>query len=187
MKLVSSIRYEFDERKTTAAAVYLLHKSNGRMPYMKLIKTLYLADRKSWESYGRPITGDRYVAMRYGPVLSNVLSLIRKDLGATETYWGAHIQTKGVAVEAVKAADLSRLSEAELGLLNAAWEFCGQLDQWKLSEWTHGFPEWHDPGKSAFDIDPEDILAALGTSDEAQDEARQLAVEKNYFDRLFGR
>ena len=40
--------------------------------YIKLIKLLYLADRAALIETGSPITGDRYVSMKFGPVLSNV-------------------------------------------------------------------------------------------------------------------
>jgi hypothetical protein len=37
-------------------------------------KLLYLADRESLKKTGRPITGDRVVAMEHGPVLRSVSS-----------------------------------------------------------------------------------------------------------------
>jgi len=46
------------------------------MNYLKLMKLLYLADRESMRRNGRPISGDRYVSMDHGPVLSQTLNLI---------------------------------------------------------------------------------------------------------------
>jgi uncharacterized phage-associated protein len=57
------VRFPFDERKAAQAAAYLLKKHDGRLNFMKLIKLLYLADRKSLLENGKPITGDRMLAM----------------------------------------------------------------------------------------------------------------------------
>src|ERR1022692_1541243 len=43
------------------------------MNYMLLIKLLYLLDRRALSLWGRPVTGDDYFSMKYGPVLSEVL------------------------------------------------------------------------------------------------------------------
>ena len=39
------------------------------MSYMRLLKLLYLAERKSLAETGRPILGDRTIAMQQGPVM----------------------------------------------------------------------------------------------------------------------
>ena len=46
------------------------------MNYTKFIKLLYLADRAALIRWGRPISTDRYVSMKHGPVLSNVFDLV---------------------------------------------------------------------------------------------------------------
>jgi uncharacterized phage-associated protein len=70
------LNLSFDESKATEAAAFLLSRSDQTMNYMKLIKLLYLADREALIRWGRPISTDRYVSMKHGPVLSNVLNLI---------------------------------------------------------------------------------------------------------------
>ena len=69
------MEFVFNDRKTAQAAAWLLDRQEGRMPYLKLIKLLYLADRQSLIESGYPITGDRLVSMDRGPVLSRVLDL----------------------------------------------------------------------------------------------------------------
>src|SRR5262249_13738816 len=152
--------------------------------YIRLLKLLYLADRNSLLRYNKPITGDRYVAMKYGPVLSTVFELLKADVPAEGVEsagpWQTTMATAGYYVRLVGEPDVTPLSEAEIELLKEAWQVCQKLDDWKLSRWTHEFPEWKDPGDSAFDIHPEDILQALGKDEEEIDEARQHAVEKAY-------
>jgi hypothetical protein len=49
---------KFDERKATEATALLLSLRGGQMHYMKLIKLLYLADRRALLRWGIPITTD---------------------------------------------------------------------------------------------------------------------------------
>ncbi len=37
----------FNERKAAQAAAYLLHKAGGKLPLLKLMKLMYLAERLS--------------------------------------------------------------------------------------------------------------------------------------------
>jgi len=46
----------FNEQKATELAAYFLKSGGGSMPYLKLMKLLYLADRKAIELDGSPIT-----------------------------------------------------------------------------------------------------------------------------------
>ena len=71
------MEFFFDERKAAQAASVLLDRHEGRMPYIKLLKLLYLADREALIETGLPITGDRFVSLKFGPVLSRVLDLIK--------------------------------------------------------------------------------------------------------------
>jgi uncharacterized phage-associated protein len=66
----------FDEAKTTEAAAIFIKHAGGKMSYMGLLKFLYVADRLSLSRRGRPITGDEYFAMQFGPVLSRTKDLI---------------------------------------------------------------------------------------------------------------
>jgi len=46
------------------------------MHHLKLMKMMYMSDRRSLEQIETTITGDSYVSMKYGLVLSNVYDLI---------------------------------------------------------------------------------------------------------------
>ncbi len=181
IKLISRIRPDFDERKTAAAAGVLLVEAGRKMKYLRLIKLLYFADRKSWERFGRPITGDDYVAMKLGPVLSHTFNLIRYP--AESGPWAETIETIPDHIVALKAEpNLGSLSDAEIEILKEAHSLYSTIDQWKLSkEISHALPEWKDPGRSSNPIAPEDILRALEKDDEEIEEARQEAVESAYF------
>jgi len=183
----AGIRFSFDERKAAAAAGHLLQLAGGRMPYMKLIKLMYVAERESLREYRRPITGDTYVAMKLGPVLSETLRLIKSQC-PSDGAWERTVGRVDYDSTLLGAPDESSLSDAEIELLDRVWHLYKELDQFDLSRLSHlSFPEWTSPGDSAREITPEDILKAVGKSDEEIEEAFQDALEGNYFDRLFGR
>lgn len=48
-------------RKLIDSINYLVERNGGRINYTKLIKLLYLADRKALINWGFTITGDSYV------------------------------------------------------------------------------------------------------------------------------
>jgi len=181
------IMFRFDERKAAAAAGVLLEKVGGRMPYLRLIKLLYFADRMSLDRYRRPITGDRYVSMRFGPVLSTVLNLIKTEPFEGESGpWLRTVERCQYDVCLRGSFDKVSLSEAEIEILEQVSSLFVDLDLWKLASLTHALPEWRDPGDSALPITPESILAALAKSDAEIEDVRQVANEDLYFDRLLG-
>ena len=47
-------------------------------------KTFFFADKKHLFDWGRPISGDRYVAMEHGPVPSAIYDLLKSDSGVPD-------------------------------------------------------------------------------------------------------
>jgi hypothetical protein len=45
-----AFRYQFNEQKATQAAAFLIAANGGQINYMKLIKLLYLANRKAFQT-----------------------------------------------------------------------------------------------------------------------------------------
>lgn len=73
----------FNEKRTTQAAAFFLFKAGGKLPVLKLMKLLYLAERESYRQYGEPISGDNLVSMPHGPVLSQTLNLMFQSTPVT--------------------------------------------------------------------------------------------------------
>gem|GEM_PF-236814 len=150
----------FNEKKATQAAAYLLKLGGGTMNYMKLIKLLYLADRKALLIWRRPITTDQCVSMKCGPVLSQIYDFIKKD---GNTVWEKAISRLGqydVSLKHDPGDDA--LSEADTTVLDEIfWEY-GEICSSRLVDVTHELPEWKDPGRGATPIRYSDILKAEG-------------------------
>ncbi|RLT35059.1 MAG: DUF4065 domain-containing protein [Chloroflexi bacterium] len=166
------MQFVFDERKTAQASAYLLSLQGGEMPYMKLIKLLYLADRQSLVESGYPITGDRLVSMDFGPVLSRVLTFIQYGTSAA---WRQYIAGPvNYDVQLASPADTDQLSPYEIEVLDSVNERFGNLDQWQLVKYVHTLPEWEDPEGSMLPIDVRVILREAGKSD---DEIRKVSSQ----------
>jgi uncharacterized phage-associated protein len=167
------MRIRFNEAKATQAAAYLLKKRGGRMKYIKLIKLLYLADRKSFLERGRTITTDCYVSMEHGPVLSITYNLIGGTHRQTDHTWERAISTVDDFDVKLNNPDarikLDELSQADIEALDWVFAQYGHWNRWKLiDEIMHKLPEWTDPGDSMSPIDYLDILKAGNISPEDQ-------------------
>lgn len=180
----------FNQRKVAQMAAFLLDRGRGRMNYLKLMKLLYLADRESMKRHGEAISGDRYVSMDHGPVLSQTLNLINGEAEVDEggwTYWIADKANYEVSLRRKASRDvLDELSEADLDVLGAIYAKFGKMDKWKLRDYTHRYcPEWKDPQGSSIPIEIVDIFKALGrTSAEAKKLAARIEHDRR-IDRLF--
>ena len=161
------MRFFFDERKAVQAAALLLDCEGGRMRYIKLIKLLYLADRTALIETGLPITGDRFVSMRYGPVLSHILDLIR-GRAADSRFWDPCIRTEGNYVVLLQSPGRGRLSDYDTQALRQVFESHGRDVGWiQVVNATHSLPEWTDPGSSSRRIEPAEILRYAGFDEDA--------------------
>jgi uncharacterized phage-associated protein len=184
------IRFRFDERRAAAAASFLLELAGGSLEYLALIKLLYFADRESLDVRGRPISGDRFVSMRNGPVLSTVYELVRLTIAGQQTRgpWAERIESDGrYRVRLRGRPDVSPLSEAELAILRQVFEQSRKDSRWTLRDKSHQLPEWEDPGESSREIRIETVLQVLGKTADEIEEVREAAREAAHFKTLFGR
>ena len=167
-----TMRWIYREDRASQAAARLIEAAGGRISYLKLLKLLYLADRRGLAEFGRPITFDHYVSMPHGPVLSRTCDLIRgePEPGST-SYWRQLIGTVGYDVTLLGKAPNDQLSPAEEALLDDIWGEFGKFDQWELRDYTHTLPEWEDPRGSSVPIEVTAMLLAQGLS---QDEATEI-------------
>ena len=156
----------FSEEKAAHLAAYLLLRHDRQMPYLKLIKLLYLSERQAMAKWGIPMSGDRFVSMNNGPVLSNTYDIIRSG----GKHWKELIQKKGYNVsvdDVVSVDDLDELSRAEMKILDETFDEFGHLGKFDLVTYTHeNCEEWEEPNGSSYPIRPESILKAMGVSDE---------------------
>ena len=180
----------FSERRVAQMTAYILDRAKGRMKYLKLMKLLYLADREAMKRHGHPISGDCYVSMNHGPILSNTLNLINGAVKFQEhgwDYWIADKADYAVSLRRkVSREALDELSVADLDVLRDVHVKFGKVNQWDLVKYIHRYcREWQDPKGSSIPIDYEEIFRALGhTPAESRKMGSRIEQERG-IDRLF--
>jgi uncharacterized phage-associated protein len=165
--------FRFNEQKSIQLAAIFLEMRGGEMKHLKLIKLMYLADREALKRWGHSITGDRYVSMDKGPVLSNVLNLIHDERNpnqeVTGLVWSDCIQESDPhTVKLVRTPAVRPLSQAEMELAEEIFKLYGRENRWKLVEMTHQFPEYIKPtqNQKRFPIHHLALLRILGKTEE---------------------
>lgn len=135
----------------------------------KIFKILYFADMTHIYKYGRSITGDRYIAMKYGPVPSSIydmVKIVRGDSIYIMEELKAFFQVEGDRIEPLRDADPRYLSATDIAELDSTIEKYAEADFAKMTEISHGFAwtkTWEGP---SHEISIEDILRECGADDE---------------------
>ena len=157
------MRLRLNEAKATQTAARILKLRGGQMHYIKLIKLLYLVDREALLRWGRPVTTARCVAMKNGPVLSEILDLIREEPEPGEgSIWHTYISSSPKDYEVVLLTDApaDELSKAEEDLIAEIFVKYGHRNRWDLVRFCHDLPEWQNPGLTSVPIEYSAILRA---------------------------
>lgn len=178
----------FDERRAAQVAAFLLFRAGGRLPLIKLVKLMYLAERLSLKRYGEPLTGDHLVSMPNGPVLSMTYDHINGALPSVEGGWETWIADRGGHFVALRdeskirspEQDLLRLSDSDLEVLDETWQEFGHWDRWALVKYTHSeaCPEWEDPEGSSNPIYYSVLFRKLGYTDVQADSLTRRLTEQ---------
>lgn len=150
----------YREDKTTQMAARLLQLADGRMPFVKLLRLLYLADKQMLLRWGKPITYDRWIAMSFGPVLSATYDLIKR---AEElSYWSSHLRTEGCDVVLQSDPGSDTLSRAEERIIDDVFTEYGRRDEWEIAVKLPPLPEWEEPGNASKEITYQTVLEVEG-------------------------
>ena len=164
-------------------AAWFLHKQEDPMPYLKLMKLLYIAERTSVQKNGYPVIGDRLVSMDHGPVLGNTydhmkgMDFVSADNGWNK--WVSPVQDHKVSLaRECSSEDLDFLSEATLEILAEVWKNFGHMDQREIRNCTHNFPEWKDPRGSSQVIAYKKLLETLGYGGKSAEIAEELEAQQ---------
>lgn len=155
--------FVFDIRKAIAATAYLCNRDGGAIDLFEVIKMLYLADRQALLGWNRPITGDRFVSMKHGPVVSRIYDLIRFNVFGPEMEKWKEVfgprEGNLVVMKKGHTLNLGPLSPREVKALGDSYLQIKKIPQWQISKTLHEIlPEWEDPNGSSKPIDPKTIF-----------------------------
>jgi len=168
------ITYLFDIKKITQIVNFLLKLNHYCLNYTKLIKLLYLADRKALENWDASFTKDNYSNLDNGIVLSNLYNLIKdKGIHENQCLWNTYFITEGYNLKSIIKENLpeDELSDREKKLLKAINKEYKHCDWKYLADIVHhNLPEWTDPNGSSISLSINEILEKLGrTKNEIED------------------
>ncbi len=148
--------FSFSHRKATQALNFFARKAGGRINKMKALKLVYFADRYHLRKYGRPVVGDEYLAMNYGPVASGTKDLAEMSdfLGEEEERYAKRFirpADSAITYSSIHYVDEKVLSESDREALEFAWGRFGRTAEFALSKLTHRYPDWkkHEPALTA--------------------------------------
>ena len=132
---------QFDKIKTLNALLYVANRVQ-RKDFHKIFKIIYFADRQHLADWGRPITGDTYIAMEAGPVpsrLYDMLKIVRGDSYMPDSEGlGRYFQVENwMYVNPLQDADLNKLSANEQEALSEAINKYSSLSYDEIKEKSH--------------------------------------------------
>ncbi len=132
---------QFDKVKTLNALLYVANRVQ-RKDFHKIFKVIYFADRQHLADWGRPITGDTYIAMDAGPVpsrLYDMMKIVRGDSYISDTEGlGQYFQVENwMYVRPLQDADLNKLSANEQEALSDAIAKYASLSYDEIKEKSH--------------------------------------------------
>ena len=152
----NSIQFKISYDKAIEAIVFLANKKPGIHIY-HVAKILFFADKMHVNKYGRPVTGDTYIKMPYGPVPSGIRDLITKNT------WLSPKQSQGVQdsleiddkanykMTAKRSANLDYFSKSDIDALEISFDKYAELSFDELYNITHS-------EKSFIETDPREKI-----------------------------
>ena len=152
------IRFKFDVEKLVASLYFFASKT--KIDKLKAAKLLYYADKYHLTRYGKPILGDVYFRLDYGPVPSLSLDIIneaispyklnipQENLELLKTYLKIEKDKAHPTLEVKKQHDLDVLSESEIEALQETVKQYGKCSGPELIRLTHREPAWKKTEKN---------------------------------------
>jgi uncharacterized phage-associated protein len=135
------LAYQFNLEKAVQALAYFVQRFK-ELDKIKLVKLMFLADREHFIKTGLPITGDRQVAMPYGPVPSATLDAINGCLPSSENAVFRFMNVKNNNVTLKKSPGRAALSDEEIQTLEKVSRRYGAKESWALARETERLPEY---------------------------------------------
>lgn len=134
--------FRFDGEKALEALLYVIPRIK-HPTFHSVSKILYHADREHMRQFARPITGDRYAAMKHGPVPSSTYNILKTVKGSERFRLMPPDALKSLRIKdekevvALREPNLDLLSESEQQCLEFSTREHGQKSFAQLSEESH--------------------------------------------------
>ncbi len=172
-----TLSFEFDFEATKAALLYLASKELSQFDKYRAIKLLFLADREHLLRFGRPITGDKYNALPFGPTGDRILNFLGelesvalegelpKSPEVAELVASLEVAEDEYSTYHAKVEpDWDALSKSDINVLNHVVEEHGHKSFNELKKFTHDMTAYksvwrEDQGQRKFPMVFDDFFA----------------------------
>lgn len=175
------VQFKTNHRKILECILWFAVKKPQIEQYA-LLKLLFLADKLHLNKYGRPASGDNYVAMEYGPVPTFAYDVLKKKSTALTSLKltdfpfriESNQQNKAVVVVPERGPDIKLFSKSDISAFTESLAKYGDWKFGRLMDFTHADPAYKTAweSKGASNAPPIDY-ALLLTHDHATEEARE--------------
>lgn len=127
--------------KIRESVLFLLNSASSDLDQYKIAKAIFLADVRHLNQYGRPVTYDNYVAMKFGPVPSKTYELLSKSPEALEVEVKGQVGKRNLFRPLRKHEELE-LSESDEFELESALKTVEPMSFDGLMKLTHNHIAW---------------------------------------------
>lgn len=177
----------FNERKAAQLAAIILAANGGQMDVLDLMKQLYCVDRSVFLRFRNPCTGDAYVSMENGMVLSQSYNLSKGAKHFPPSFWEQHIErdVHSFAVRLKHEPGNDEFSESEIAyILELVNEYRTKSRHEMIDLIHHKLPEWIDPpeGTKRVLVEYEDVLEKEGLEQPEIDRIAHKAEVRSMFE-----
>ena len=157
----------FRSRKAAQLAAFFALKAGGSIEKLKLIKLIYLTERRFLQDHEIPMLFDELYSLPHGPICSSTLNGI--DGVIHEEVWEQYIARNGNEISPVRRLErgnLDELSDAEVEIAGRIWTRFRGMTASQLRNYSHQrCPEYTEINKGQIPISYRDVLEALGNPD----------------------
>ncbi len=145
MEKDKKIQFNVNPQKIVEIILWFANKK-PKIRFHALLKFLFFADIYHINKYGRPVSGDTYVAMQYGPVASLTYDILKKESLAIELFESADCLAfdidKDNSITAKREATVDKLSDSDVEALEYAFKKYAEENFRSLTDITHSHLAW---------------------------------------------
>lgn len=181
------LRLNPNRRRILESILFLIKEAESAGDYLtqyEIVKSIFIADTMHLEEYGRPVSFDNYVAMRFGPVPSEAFDMLKPEypgdrhMGEAWPIWVREPSPRDGQnafryVRPSREPNLRVLSKTDQTALKAALDTVKSLKFGGTRDLTHQHPAYKDAwrddgGRAAYDMKYRLLLATQDDEDAAE-------------------
>jgi len=129
-----SIQFNMNTKKMIEAVLWIIHKGESNM--YNIFKILFAAEKYHLNKYGRPITGDQYIAMKFGTVPSWLYNLTKLEQPENGFFKEDNF------LQAKREPNMRYLSISDVKALTFGFDEYAGLSFNEVEEKNHKEPAW---------------------------------------------